>query len=110
MSNFIIYKQAAEVRKLSADPSKADLEGYVTLATNIKLNIQPAGPEYQLLEPGMAKIYKAFTTYSGAQIGMMLVTSGTATISGMRYDITGVEEWRGPMGRTYELMIRRTTK
>lgn len=112
MGNFIIYKQCANVRGLSADPSKADVEGFVTLAVNIRLNIQPAGLEYQAVDPegGTGKLYKAYTTYSGAQIGMMIATSGTSTVSGMMYNVIGSEDWRGPLGRTYELLLRKTTK
>ncbi len=38
---------------------------------------------------------------------MIMITSGTATVSGMRLKIIGVEEWNGPAGRHFELLLLR---
>ena len=77
----------------------------------MKINIQPAGLEYVATTPdgAIGKLFKCFTTYSGCQIGMMIVSSGTITVSGMRYEITGIEEFSGPLGRHYELIVRKST-
>lgn len=104
----ITYKQVANLRRLQRDSADADLEGYVNLYCGLRLNIQPAGAEYQALlgDGSMGRIYRAYTSYSGCQIGMEIATSGTATISGMRYEVIGTEPWNGPLGRHYELILR----
>lgn len=103
----IIYKQNALVKTLTPDSADADKEGFVTHIPNLKVNIQPAGPEYVALNPiGEAgKMYRAFTTTSGIKEGMILVTSGTTTVSGIRLKVIGEEEWNGPMGKHYELTL-----
>ncbi len=42
----IVYSQDASIRKLDPDASDADKEGYIEFIPNLKVNIQPAGPEY----------------------------------------------------------------
>lgn len=105
----IIFTGDAKIRKLDPDNSDSDKEGYIDFIPNLKVNIQPAGPEYIALTPlgETGKMYRAFTTISGIKEGMIMVTSGTLTISGMRLKISGVEEWNGPMGKHYELMLLR---
>lgn len=106
-SDFIIYKQNAIARALDPDSADSDKEGYVDRIRDLKVNIQVAGPEYEALTPvgDAGKLYLGYTTTSGIKEGMMIVTSGTTTISGMRLKVLGVEEWRGPLGRHYELRL-----
>ena len=98
--------------RLNREYSDQDREKYSYIFRGLKVNIQPAGLEYTAMEPegAIGKVFRAFTTYSGCQIGMVLVSSGTATISGMRYDIAGVEPFVGPLGRHWELLIRKSTR
>lgn len=106
-TGFIIYKQSANLRRLSRDSVDADLEGYINAYCGLRLNIQPAGLEYTAgVDGAMGKVFKAFTSYSGCAIGMQIVTSGTVTISGMMYDIIGIEPWNGPIGKHWELLLR----
>lgn len=106
--NFIAYKQSAIVKRLHKDAVDADLEGYVTVFSNLRVNIQPAGLDYSALMANgeMGKMYMGYTTYSGCKIGMQVVTSGSVSVSGMQYAVEGVEEWNGPLGRHYELLLR----
>lgn len=107
----IIYAQTADLYRLKQETSGVNREKYELIYSGLKVNVQPAGLEYVVTDPsgGIGKNYRAFTTYSGCQIGMILMVSGTATFSGMRMDITGVEPWMGPLGRTFELMVRKST-
>lgn len=111
MSNFLIYKQTADLYRLTTESTDQSREKYTRLFSGLRVNIQPAGLEYTATQPdgAIGKMFRAFTTYSGCQIGMMLISSGTATISGVRYDITGVEGFTGPLGRTFELLLRKST-
>ena len=111
MSSFIIYKSTANLYKLVTDSADARRETYSNIYTGLRINIQPASPEFVLgdIQGEMGKLFRAYTTYSGCQVGMVLVTSGTTTVSGMRYHILGVEEWSGPIGRHYELVVRKAT-
>ena len=110
--SIIIYKQNADLYALGRDSVNTNLEVYSRRYTGFKINVQPAGLEYVAADPAgaMGKVFKAFTTYSGCMQGMMVVTSGTATISGMRYSVIGREEYRGPLGKTYELLLRLAVK
>lgn len=107
--SLIIYKNTASLKKLNPDSQDADRQGYVTHYPNLRINIQPAGPEFKLTEPsgGIGDLYQGFTTFSGCQRGMRLTISGTSTLSGVNYDIIGREEWRGPLGLTVELLLRK---
>lgn len=104
---WIIYQQDASVRKLEPDAADADKEGFTEFIPNLKVNVQPAGPEYIALTPvgETGKLFRGFTTRSGISEGMILVTSGTVTVSGMRLKVLGVADWRGPMGRHFELIL-----
>lgn len=108
---FIIYKQTANLLRLKRETADADREKYELIYQGLRVNIQPAGLEFVATQPegAIGKLFKCFTTYSGCQIGMQLVTSGTVSISGMRYEVTGVEEYRGALGRHYELLVRKST-
>lgn len=108
LPGFLVYKQTASLKRLTRDAADADLEGYSLVCPSVKVNIQPAGLEYQAMfgDGQMGRIFKGFTTFSGCQIGMELVTSGTVTVSGMRYGIIGMEPWNGPMGHHTELLLR----
>lgn len=108
----IIYKQTADLYALRPDSNNSRLEVMARRYTGFKINIQPAGLEYVADDPSgaMGKIFKAFTTYSGCMQGMMVVTSGTTTVSGMQYTVIGREEYRGPLGKTYELLLRLAVK
>ncbi len=107
MSSFIIYKQDALVKKLDPDSESADKEGYSTHIHGLKVNIQPASPEMIALNPigETGKLYRGYTTRSGIKEGMIVVTSGSLTISGMRYKVVGIEEWRGALGTTFNLTL-----
>lgn len=109
--SFITYKQTADLFRLSRDSADNDRETYIRIYSGLRVNIQPAGMEYVATSPdgAIGKIFKCFTTYSGCQIGMLLISSGTTTISGSRYEITGVEEYSGYMGRHFELIVRKST-
>lgn len=110
--SFIIYKSTANLFRLNRESGDADREKYQLLYTGLKVNIQPAGLEFTATQPdgAIGKLFRGFTTYSGCQIGMQLVMSGTTTTSGYRYDIQGVEPFEGPMGRHWELLVRKSTK
>ena len=97
----------AIVQSYQPDSTNADVEGYITSIPALKINIQPAGPEYQLLNPmGEAgKVYRGFTTQPGIRENMYIVTSGTVTVSGMRLKVIGVEEFQGPLGYTSQLTM-----
>jgi hypothetical protein len=106
--SLIIYKQTADIYKLVQDNQNGNLENYQKIFSGLKINIQPAGMEYIATTPdgAMGRLFKAFTSYSGCQNGMLIVSSGTLTISGMKYTVLGKEEFIGPMGRTVELLLR----
>lgn len=106
----ILYTSTADLYRLNTE-SNPNREKYVRIFQGLKVNIQPAGLEYVVTDPqgGIGKNFKAFTTYSGCQIGMVLVASGTPTISGMRMDVLGVEPWNGPLGKHFELLVRKST-
>lgn len=109
--SFIMYKQNADLYRLSKESADQDKEKYGLIYAGLKVNIQPAGLEYTAMQPdgAIGKLFRCFTTYSGCQIGMILVSSGTTTISGSRYEVTGVEGFTGPLGRTFELLVRKST-
>lgn len=109
--SFLIYTQNADLYRLNQETSNSDRERWVKIYAGLKVNIQPASLGYAMTQPdgAIGKIYKAFTTYSGCQIGMVLVSSGTITTSGMRYEITGIEDYLGPLGKHFELVLRKST-
>ena len=108
----ILYTSSADLYRLNQETSNTNREKFALIYQGLKVNIQPAGLEYVVTQPegALGKIFKCFTTYSGCQIGMVLVSSGTTTVSGMRMEIVGVEPWSGPLGRTFELLVRKSTK
>lgn len=110
--SLIAYKSTADLYALSDDSNDSNLENYVKHYTGLKINIQPAGLEYVATVPdgAMGRTFKAFTSYSGCQVGMLLVSSGTTTVSGMMYTVIGREEYIGPLGATYELLLRLNVK
>lgn len=108
----ILFTGSADLLRLNPEATNGSRERYKPVFQGLKVNIQPADYEYVVTQDptgALGKIFKVFTTYSGCQIGMVLVSSGTATVSGMRMDITGVEPWYGPLGRHYELLVRKST-
>jgi len=109
--SFIIYKQNADLYRLSPETANTDRERYSLIYSGLRVNVQPAGLEYVATDPSGAigKLFKCFTTYSGCQIGMIMTISGTVTSSGMRTEITGVEEFKGPLGKHWELIVRKQT-
>lgn len=109
--SFLIYTRQADLYRLNQETSDPNREKYVKIYSNLRVNLQPAGLEYAVFQPEGAsnKLFRAFTTYSGCQIGMRLVTSGTATYSGMIYEIQGLEPFMGPLGYTFELLLRKST-
>lgn len=106
-----MYKSTCNLFRLKRETADRDRETYQMIRQGLHVNIQPAGLEYLATEPdgAMGKTYRAYTTYSGCQIGMILVSSGTTTVSGMKYDITGIEDHYGPFGRHWELLLRKST-
>lgn len=103
-----MYQFDASARELNPDSDNADKEGYVPYLVNFKINIQPAGPEWTGFNEGeLGKVYKAFTTQSGIRETMQIVLSGTTTISGTKFKVTGIEEWNGPMGQHFEVVLRK---
>lgn len=105
---FIVYKDTADLYKLSEDSVQSDIQNYGRIVQGFKINIQPAGLEYAVTQPdgAIGKTYRGFTSQSGIRNGMLVVVSGTTTVSGMRYEVTGVEDFNGPLGRHYELLMR----
>ena len=105
--SFIIYTQKAKLLQLSPDQASADKEGYIVVNPELRVNIQSAGPEYIALTPigEIGKMYRGFTTQSGIKTGMIIETSGTITVSGMRLKVLGVEEWNGPLGTHWNLNL-----
>lgn len=103
----IIYTINAYVMKLSPDSQDADKEGYVIHIPRLKVNIQSMQPEYTAIGPNgeTAKMYRGYTTAKNISESMMLVASGNTTYSGSRFRITGVEEWNGPLGLHYNLIL-----
>lgn len=107
----VIYKVTASLFRLTKESADQDRERYTLLYQGLRVNLQPAGLEYTATQPdgAIGKLFRGFTTYSGCQIGMKLVVSGTVTSSGYMYDIIGVEPFYGPMGSTFELLVRKST-
>jgi hypothetical protein len=107
MAGFIIYQQNAKLKQLSPDSQSADKEGYIIINPDLKVRVEPAGPEYIALTPigETGKMYRGFTTQSGIKTGMIIETSGTITVSGLRLKVLGVEEWVGPLGTHYNLNL-----
>ncbi len=101
------FTNDAIVKAYSPDSANSDIEGYVTIVPNFKINVQPAGPEYQLLAPQgeSGKIFRGFTTRSGIRENMFVVISGMVTVSGMRLKVIGVENFTGPLGFTSQLTL-----
>jgi len=101
------FSNNAIVKSYKPDGANSDIEGYITIIPNFKVNIQPAGPEYQLLAPqGEAgKIFRGFTTRSGIRENMFVIVSGTVTVSGMKLKVIGVENFNGPLGFTSQLTM-----
>lgn len=108
----IVFTQTADLYRLNTESANPSREKMVRIFQGLKVNIQPAGLEYVATMPegAIGKLFKCFTTYSGCQIGMRLVSSGSATISGMVYEVTGVEPWEGPGGKHWELLVRKSTQ
>lgn len=106
----IVYTRVADLYRLNSEAG-SNREKYVKVFSGLRVNVQAAGLEYVVTDPsgGIGKNFRCFTTYSGCQIGMVLVTSGTPTSSGMRADIIGVEQWEGALGRHFELLVRKST-
>lgn len=106
-----MYAQTADLYRLSPDSADGSKEGYARLYSGLKVNIQPAGLEYVATQPdgAIGKLFRAFTTYSGCQIGQRLISSGSIAYSGSIYEITGVEPYEGGLGRTFELLLRKST-
>lgn len=106
--SFIIYKSTADLLKLQNETADSDRGRYGIIATQFRLNVQPAGLEYVATQPdgAIGKLYRGFTNQTGIENGMVVVTSGTPTVSGMRMEVIGVEDFRGPMGRHFELVLR----
>ena len=109
--SFVLYTQPADLYTLSEDQSNSDRERFSLVKAGLRVNIQPAGLEYIATQPdgAIGKLYRCFTTYSGCQIGMRMLISGTVLVSGMMLEITGVEPFAGPFGRTFELLARKST-
>ena len=99
----------AQLRQYSKGVVNTDTESYITVVSNFKINIQPAGAEQQLLAPQgeTGKLYTGFTTMSGIRENMYVVTSGTVTMSGTRYRVLGCQPYIGPLGYHNELLLLR---
>lgn len=110
--SLIIYKTVASLLKLSNESGDSDREKYSVIVSRFKINIQPAGLEYTVTEPegGIGKLYRGFTNQQGIKNGMIICSSGTnattMTVSGMRLEVIGIEDFRGPMGQHFELLMR----
>lgn len=106
-----MYAQRADLYRLNTESANSNREKMVRIYTGLKVNIQPAGLEYIATQPdgAIGKLFKCFTTYSGCQIGMRLISSGTTTVSGMVYEIMGVEGYTGGLGKHWELLVRKST-
>ena len=107
MSELLIYPQKAVIKKLSPDAADNEKEGYVIVASGVKIQLQPLGAEYAALMPEgeTGKMYRGITTYKGIKTGMIIETLGTATISGEQFKVLGVEEWDGPLGYIASLSL-----
>lgn len=108
----IMNTHNASVRRLVNDQSNSNLEGYEQIINDLKINIQPAGPEHELLssEGETGKVFLGYTTRSGIQEQMLVVTSGNITTSGKIYKVVGIEDWRGGLGRHFQLVMRLENK
>lgn len=86
----MILDRTVNVARLTPDNDNADKEGYVTLLSGVKMNIQPASAELLALSEGqIGKTYRAFTSISGILLSDKITVSGT----GSNYIVKGVEDW-----------------
>lgn len=108
-----ILDKIAFVSRLEKTPSDIDKERYVTHSgylgpgqiptAAVRINIQPASAETQVLVDGVfGKTYTAFTSSSGVIEGMQLTISGT----GQQYFVRGREVHdNGILPEHYELVL-----
>lgn len=106
--SFIIYKSTADLLKLQNESSDSDREKYAVIESQFQINIQPAGLEYTATQPdgAIGKLFRGFTQQAGIKQGMIVALSGTVTVSGMRMEVMGIEDFRGPLGQHFELLLR----
>lgn len=68
-------------------------------AAIFKANIQPATAEVTAMVNGIyGQTFTAYTTYSGLAVNEAVMVSGTTTLSGMFYQVKGVQPYNyGPL-------------
>lgn len=92
----MILDKRAFVARLSPNSDDNDKEMYVEIVPGgISINIQPANAELVAITDGaFGQTFRAFTTYSGLQIGDQITVSGVNT----KYIVKGVNDWNfGPI-------------
>lgn len=93
-----IIDKTVTVYRLTQDTANNNREQYEVALTGVKMNIQPVAPEYEAAigDGSIGRSFNAYTTQSGIQSTMIITESGSTTVSGMKYTVTGVLDWSSP--------------
>ena len=105
--SLLIYTELVNLYRLENDVGDSNKENFALVTSQLAINIQPMQPQLVALSPygDSGKLYTGYTICDGIKEGMIIERVGTATISGMRLRVTGVEEWRGPLGLTVKVSL-----
>ncbi len=99
------YPQHAYVARLTADSDSTSHESFVAhpgFPDGIRINVQPASPEFTALHEGIqGKMFQGFTTASGVVEGFKLTMSGT----GEEYIVRGRKPYFYGRGQHAELVL-----
>ena len=85
-----------DIYSLQPDNDDADREGYVLFRSNVSVNLQPAGADWQALATGkFGRAWEAYLpiTQSGIDSSMRVIVTSPTTVSGRKYQVEGVEVW-----------------
>jgi len=94
----MILDRIVEIYRLTSDTDDADREKFELALSNVRMNIQPVDAELSIAtgDGSLSKTFRAFTTQSGIAETMIVTVSGSTTISGMKYTVTGLQDWSQP--------------
>lgn len=104
----MILDKIVNIYRLTQDINDTDKERYDLAIEGARMNIQPVTPEYELVvgDGSFGKSFNAFTTQSGIENTMLITVSGTTTVSGYKYLVTGIQNWSAPdLIPHYELVL-----
>ena len=94
----LIQDKTVSIFRLTMDGDDNDREKYEVAMSNVRMNIQPTSAEYESVvgDGSFGKTFLAFTTQSGIETTMIVTESGSTTISGMKFTVTGISDWSAP--------------